>query len=45
VGLDVAIEALKSYMARGQVKVDLVMEYATKLRVANTMRPYLEALL
>jgi hypothetical protein len=45
VGLDVAIEALKFYMAQGNVKVDLIMEYATKLRVANTMRPYLEALL
>ena len=45
VGLDVAIEALKFYMAKGNVKVDLIMEYATKLRVANSMRPYLEALL
>jgi len=45
VGLDVAIEALKFYMAQGNVKVDLIMEYATKLRVAKTMRPYLEALL
>ena len=45
VGLDVAIEALKFYMAKGNVKVDLIMEYATKLRVAKTMRPYLEALL
>jgi predicted transcriptional regulator of viral defense system len=45
VGLDVAIEAIKVYMARGKAKVDLIMEYATKLRVAKTMRPYLEALL
>ncbi len=45
VGLDVAIEALKCYMTQGKAKVDLIMEYATKLRVANTMRPYLEALL
>lgn len=45
VGLDVAIEALKLYMAQGNVKVDLIMEYATKLKVAKTMRPYLEALL
>jgi predicted transcriptional regulator of viral defense system len=45
VGLDVAIEALKSYMEQDKVKVDLIMEYATKLRVAKTMRPYLEALL
>lgn len=45
VGLDVAIEALKFYMAQGNVKVDLIMEYATKLRIAKTMRPYLEAIL
>ena len=43
VGLDVAIEALKFYMAQGNVKVDLIMEYATKLRDAKTKRPYLEA--
>lgn len=45
VGQDVAIEALKSYIAHGKVKVDLLMQYATTLRVAKTMRPYLEALL
>lgn len=45
VGIDVAIEALKLYMAQGKLKVELIMEYATKLRVAKTMRPYLEALL
>ena len=45
VGLDVAIEAIRCYIAQGKAKVDLIMEYATKLRVANSMRPYLEALL
>ncbi len=45
VGLDVALEALKSYLSQGNVKVDLLMEYAKALRVAKTMRPYLEALL
>jgi hypothetical protein len=45
VGLDVALEALKAYMDRGQVKIDLLMKYAKKLRVAQTMRPYVEALL
>ena len=45
VGLDVAIEALKFCMAQGNVKVDLIMEHATKLRVAKTIRPYLESLL
>lgn len=45
VGMDVAIEAIKSYMAHGKVKVDCLMEYATLLRVAKTMRPYVEVLL
>jgi hypothetical protein len=45
VGLDVALEALKAYLDRGQVKIDLLMKYAKKLRVAQTMRPYVEALL
>ena len=45
VGLDVVLEALKSYVSRGKTKVDLVMEYASKLRVAKAMRPYLEAIL
>ena len=45
VGLDVALEALRSYVARGRTNVDLAMEYASKLRVAKTMRPYLEAIL
>lgn len=45
VGLDVAIEAFKSYKSQGAMKVDLIMEYANTLRVAKTMRPYLEALL
>lgn len=45
VGMDVAIEATKFYMTHGKLKIDRLMEYATSLRVATTMRPYLEALL
>lgn len=45
VGLDVAIEALKTYRRGKNLQVDLIMEYARKLRVANAMRPYLEAIL
>jgi predicted transcriptional regulator of viral defense system len=45
VGLDVALEALKSYVSQGKMNVDLIMEYATKLRVAKALRPYLEALI
>ena len=42
-GLDVAIEALKLYVERRNVKVDEIMRYAQICRVANVMRPYLEA--
>lgn len=45
IGLDVALETLRSYVSRGRTNVDLVMEYASKLRVAKTIRPYLEAIL
>lgn len=45
VGLDVALEALKAYMAQGKVNVQLLMEHAKKLKVARTMRPYVETLL
>jgi hypothetical protein len=40
-----AVEDLKFYMTQGKAKVDLIMEHATKLRVAKTMLPYLEAFL
>ncbi len=43
-GLDVALEGFKAYKAQGGIKIDLIMEYAKKLRLANVMRPYLEAL-
>ena len=45
VGLDVALEALKSYIAQGNIRVDLLMKFAKKLRVVRTIRPYVEALL
>jgi predicted transcriptional regulator of viral defense system len=45
VGLDVAIEAIKSYLSQGNVRVDVLMGYAKTLRVAKTVQPYLEALL
>ncbi len=43
--MDVAIEAIKFYIKQGNLKIDRLMEYATSLRVAKTIRPYLEALL
>ncbi len=45
VGKNTAIEALKSYAERGDVKVDEMMRYARICRVDGVMRPYLEALL
>jgi predicted transcriptional regulator of viral defense system len=44
-GLDVAIEALKTYLARGRAKPSLLLEMARHCRVQTVIRPYLEALL
>jgi predicted transcriptional regulator of viral defense system len=45
IGLDTAIEAIKLYRDRKDIKVDAIMHYASICRVARIMRPYLEALL
>lgn len=45
IGLDTAIEALKLYRDRRDMKVDEIMYFATICRVTKIMRPYLEALL
>lgn len=44
IGLDVAVEALKLYRERGQMKISLLAEYAKMNRVLKIVRPYLEAL-
>jgi predicted transcriptional regulator of viral defense system len=44
IGMDVALEALKDYMQQPGAYPSKVMEYAKINRVANVMRPYLEAL-
>lgn len=44
IGLDVAIEALKDARSRRKVSADELWHYAKICRVANVMRPYLEAL-
>ena len=44
IGLDVAIEALKDARSRRKVSADELWHYARICRVANVMRPYLEAL-
>lgn len=43
VGLDVALEALKDARAQKKASADELWRYAQICRVANVMRPYLEA--
>jgi predicted transcriptional regulator of viral defense system len=44
IGLDVALEALREGWNKRKVTIDDLWRYATINRVANVMRPYLEAL-
>ena len=44
IGLDVALEALKDARAQKKASADDIWHYAKICRVANVMRPYLEAL-
>jgi predicted transcriptional regulator of viral defense system len=44
IGLDVAIEALKDALAQQKATADELWRFAKICRVANVMRPYLEAL-
>jgi predicted transcriptional regulator of viral defense system len=45
IGLDTAVEALKRYRAQGCVDAEALLRHAQTCRVANVMRPYLEAIL
>jgi predicted transcriptional regulator of viral defense system len=45
IGLDTAVEALKRYKQQGRIDADALLRYAQTCRVANVMRPYLEAVL
>lgn len=44
IGLDVAIEALRECRRNRKCKFDDLWNYAKICRVANVMRPYLEAI-
>ena len=44
IGLDVALEALREYRRSRRHTIDALMRAATVCRVANVMRPYLEAI-
>lgn len=45
IGLDTAMEALKRYKQQGRIDVTTLMGHAHTCRVANVIRPYLEAIL
>ena len=45
IGLDVALEAMREYLRRPRRNVERLMHYARIDRVADSMRPYLEAML
>lgn len=44
IGLDVALEALRDYWKSDRASADEIWKYAKICRVANVMRPYMEAL-
>jgi len=45
VGLDTAVEAIRLYRERKQVKIQDIVHYAEICRIKQVIRPYLEALL
>ena len=42
IGMDVAVQALKTALSQNQTTVDALHEYASLCRVTEVMRPYLE---
>jgi predicted transcriptional regulator of viral defense system len=45
IGLDTAVEALRRYREQGRINVEALLKHAQACRVANVIRPYLEATL
>jgi predicted transcriptional regulator of viral defense system len=45
IGLDSVVESLKRYKQQGRIDAEALLRYARVCRVANVMRPYLEAIL
>lgn len=45
IGLDTAVEAVRSYRERGSIRVDELMRCASICRVKKVIQPYLEAIL
>lgn len=44
IGMDVVIEALKMYWRSGEVKLDILFEYAKLFRVEKILRPIMETI-
>ena len=42
-GIDVMAEVLQAYLKRPDKNISLLMDYASKLRIRNTLNHYLEA--
>ncbi len=45
IGLDIAVEALRSYRERKTLRSDELVRYASICRMRKVMQPYLEAIL
>jgi predicted transcriptional regulator of viral defense system len=45
IGIDTAVEALRRYREQGRIDVEVLLRHAQTCRVANVIRPYLEATL
>lgn len=45
IGMDIALEALRSYRRRTDFNVESLLRYARLLRIARVLQPYVEALL
>ena len=43
-GLDTALEALRTWQSKRRTKPDVLLEYARICRVEKIIRPYLEAI-
>jgi len=44
IGIDTAVEALRTYRQRGKIKSNELIKFAAVCRVKDVMRPYLEAI-
>jgi predicted transcriptional regulator of viral defense system len=45
IGMDIFTEVLKSYLSREDRNIDLLMKYASEMRVKRVITPYLQSLL